>query len=113
VRANSIGNSAKGRTVLTRTHYWYQHEPIWYVRKKNAPWFGRAGDNSTVWACRSPKFFMGGSKEQKCDHPTQKPADWSPFKSPLLISAMLLAMAATLRFGRYTAKCQTQFPVNQ
>src|SRR5713226_4896485 len=28
----------KGRTVLTRTHYWYQHEPCWYVRKKNAPW---------------------------------------------------------------------------
>jgi len=24
----------KGRTVLTRTHYWYQHEPCWYVRKK-------------------------------------------------------------------------------
>ena len=30
----------KGRTVLTRTHYWFQHEPCWYVRKKNAPWFG-------------------------------------------------------------------------
>jgi hypothetical protein len=27
----------KGRTVLTRTHYWFQHEPAWYVRKKNAP----------------------------------------------------------------------------
>jgi DNA modification methylase len=27
----------KGRTVLTRTHYWFQHEPCWYVRKKNAP----------------------------------------------------------------------------
>src|ERR1039457_166684 len=39
----------KGRTVLTRTHYWYQHEPCWYVRKKNAPWFGKAGENSTVW----------------------------------------------------------------
>src|ERR1700686_3654138 len=22
----------KGRTVLTRTHYWYQHEPAWYLR---------------------------------------------------------------------------------
>jgi hypothetical protein len=20
----------KGRTVLTRTHYWYQHEPCWF-----------------------------------------------------------------------------------
>jgi hypothetical protein len=39
----------KGRTVLTRTHYWFQHEPCWYVRKKNAPWFGKAGENSTIW----------------------------------------------------------------
>src|SRR5262249_52619198 len=30
----------KGRPVLTRTHYWFQHEPCWYVRKPNAPWFG-------------------------------------------------------------------------
>src|SRR5229473_2846006 len=65
----------KGRTVLTRTHYWYQHEPCWYVRKKNAPWFGKAGENSTVWDSPSPKFIMGGSKEEKCDHPTQKPVE--------------------------------------
>jgi hypothetical protein len=39
----------KGRTVLTRTHYWFQHEPAWYVRKKNAPWFGKPGENSTIW----------------------------------------------------------------
>src|SRR6266550_4509340 len=63
----------KGRTVLTRTHYWYQHEPCWYVRKKNAPWFGKAGENSTVWDSPSPKFIMGGSDEEKFDHPTQKP----------------------------------------
>jgi DNA modification methylase len=65
----------KGRTVLTRTHYWYQHEPCWYCRKKNAPWYGKAGDNSAVWDSPSPKFIMGGSKETKCDHPTQKPVD--------------------------------------
>jgi len=65
----------KGRTVLTRTHYWYQHEPIWYVRKKNAPWFGKPGENSTVWASPSPKFIMGGSDEEKFDHPTQKPVE--------------------------------------
>jgi DNA modification methylase len=65
----------KGRTVLTRTHYWYQHEPCWYVRKKNAPWFGKAGENSTIWDSPSPKFIMGGSDEQKFDHPTQKPAE--------------------------------------
>jgi DNA modification methylase len=65
----------KGRTVLTRTHYWYQHEPCWYVRKKNAPWFGKAGENSTIWDSPSPKFIMGGSDEEKFDHPTQKPVD--------------------------------------
>jgi hypothetical protein len=26
----------KGRIVLTRTHYWYQHEPCRYVRKRRA-----------------------------------------------------------------------------
>jgi hypothetical protein len=65
----------KGRVVLTRTHYWYQHEPCWYVRKKNAPWFGEAGKCSTIWDSPSPKFIMGGSDEDKFDHPTQKP--WS------------------------------------
>ena len=65
----------KGRTVLTRTHYWYQHEPCLYCRKKNAPWFGRAGENSTIWASPSPKFIMGSSDEEKYDHPTQKPID--------------------------------------
>jgi DNA modification methylase len=65
----------KGRTVLTRTHYWFQHEPCWYVRKKNAPWFGKAGENSTIWVSPSPKFIMGGSDEEKFDHPTQKPVE--------------------------------------
>jgi DNA modification methylase len=65
----------KGRTVLTRTHYWFQHEPCWYVRKKKAPWFGKPGKNSTIWDSPSPKFIMGGSDEEKFDHPTQKPVD--------------------------------------
>ena len=65
----------KGRTVLTRTHYWYQHEPVAYVRKKNAPWYGKPGENSTVWDSPSPKFIMGASDEQKYDHPTQKPVE--------------------------------------
>ena len=72
----------KGRTVLTRTHYWFQHEPCWYVRKKNAPWFGKAGENSTIWDSPSPKFIMGGSAEEKYDHPTQKPVDL--MRRPLL-----------------------------
>jgi DNA modification methylase len=65
----------KGRTVLTRTLYWFQHEPCWFVRKKNAPWYGKAGENSTIWASPSPKFIMGGSDETKYDHPAQKPVD--------------------------------------
>jgi DNA modification methylase len=65
----------KGRTVLTRTLYWFGHEPCWFVRKKNAPWFGKAGENSTVWNSPSSKFIMGGSDEEKYDHPTQKPVD--------------------------------------
>lgn len=65
----------KGRTVLTRTHYWYRHEPCWYVRKKNAPWFGKAGENATIWYAESPKFIMSSSDEEKFDHPTQKPVE--------------------------------------
>jgi DNA modification methylase len=65
----------KGRAVLTRTPYWYQHEPCWFVRKKNAPWFGKPGENSTIWDSPSPKFIMGGSDEDKFDHPTQKPVE--------------------------------------
>ena len=75
----------KQRTVLTRTHYWFQHEPCWFVRKKNAVWYGKAGENSTIWACPSPKFIMGGSKEaadEKQDHPTQKPVEL--MRRPLL-----------------------------
>jgi hypothetical protein len=72
----------KERTVLTRTHYWFQHEPCWYVRKKNAAWYGKAGENSTIWASPSPKFIMGGSAEAKFDHPTQKPVDL--MRRPLL-----------------------------
>ncbi len=65
----------KTRTVLTRTHYWFEHEPAWYVRKKKAPWFGKPGENSTIWRCPSPKFIFSGSKEEKHDHPTQKPVE--------------------------------------
>jgi DNA modification methylase len=45
------------------------------VRKKNAPWFGNAGENSTIWDSPSPKFIMGGSDEEKFDHPTQEPVE--------------------------------------
>jgi ParB-like nuclease domain len=31
----------KGRTVLTRTLYWFQHEPCWFVRKRTRRGTGR------------------------------------------------------------------------
>ncbi len=65
----------KSQAALTRTHYWFKHEPAWYVRKKNAPWYGKPGENTTVWDAASPKMIMGGSDEQKFDHPTQKPVE--------------------------------------
>ena len=68
----------KGRAVLTRTWYWYAHEPCWFVRKKNAAWYGEAGKNTTIWDSPSPKFIMGASKDPddvKQDHPTQKPVE--------------------------------------
>ena len=65
----------KGRTVLTRTLYWFQHEPYWFVRKPKTPWYGKAGENSTIWESPSPKFIMGGSDEDKFDHPAQKPVE--------------------------------------
>lgn len=65
----------KGRAVLTRSLYWFCHEPCWFVRKKNAPWYGRPGENITIWESPSPKFIMGGSDEEKFDHPTQKPVE--------------------------------------
>jgi hypothetical protein len=72
----------KGRPVLTRTLYWFQHEPIWFVRRKNAPWYGKAGENTTVWDAPSPKLMMGGSDEEKFDHPNQKPL--STYRRPIL-----------------------------
>jgi hypothetical protein len=71
IRAPPADHLGKGRTVLTRTLYWFQHEPAWFVRKKNAPWYGKAGENSTIWASPSPKFIMGGSDEEKYDHPAR------------------------------------------
>jgi DNA modification methylase len=65
----------KGRAVLTRTLYWYAHEPCIFVRKKNAPWYGKPGENTTVWDSPSPKFIMGSSDEEKWDHPCQKPVE--------------------------------------
>jgi DNA modification methylase len=66
---------SKTQAAMTRGHYWFQHEPCAYVRKKNAPWYGNPGENTTIWHAASPKMIMGGSEEEKFDHPTQKPVE--------------------------------------
>jgi DNA modification methylase len=43
--------------------------------EEKRPWFGKAGENSTIWDSPYPKFIMGGSDEEKYDHPTQKPVE--------------------------------------
>jgi DNA modification methylase len=83
----------KQRTVLTRTLYWFQHEPAWFVRKKNAPWYGKAGENSTIWSCPSPKFIFSGSDEEKFDHPTQKPIE--VMRRPTRCRASLFTIASS------------------
>lgn len=66
----------KGIGVMTRHHYFFQHEPCWYVRKKNAPFLGKLGSGTTVWQAKSPKRVTGGDgREEKWDHPTQKPIE--------------------------------------
>jgi hypothetical protein len=63
----------KGRTVLTRTHYWFQHEPCWYVRKKNAPWYGKAGENSTIWDClRRSSLWAGRTRTSSIIQPKNR-----------------------------------------
>ena len=67
---------AKTLAAMSRSAYNWQHEPCWYaVRKgKTASWRGSHSD-TTLWEMASPKMIMGGSTEQKYDHPTQKPVE--------------------------------------
>jgi hypothetical protein len=62
----------KGRTVLTRTLYWFQHEPCWSVRKKNAPGSGKPAriQRSAVAIAE-----IHHADEAKYDHPSQKPIE--------------------------------------
>ena len=62
--------------MISRSAYHWQHEPCWYAVKQGASagWIG-ARDQSTVWELASPKAIMGGSDEERYDHPTQKPLE--------------------------------------
>lgn len=65
----------KSVMVMGRSDYHFKHEPCWYaVRKgKNHNWKGDR-KQTTIWDAPPPNHIMGGSKEEKTSHPTQKPA---------------------------------------
>ena len=64
----------KSVMVMGRSAYHWKHEPCWYaVRKgKDANWLGDR-KQTTVWDAASPNHIMGGSKDDKTEHPSQKP----------------------------------------
>jgi DNA methylase len=64
----------KGLFSLSRGWFHWGHEPAWVVRKPGSkvPFLGER-NQSTIWRAPSPKMVMGGSTEEKLDHPTQKP----------------------------------------
>jgi DNA methylase len=64
----------KGLFAMGRSWYHWIHEPCWVVRKPGAkvPFLGER-NQSTIWRAPSPKMIMGGSTEEKFDHPAQKP----------------------------------------
>jgi len=66
----------KGLFAMGRSWYHWGHEPAWAVRRPGVPnlFVGTDHTQSTIWRAPSPKMLMGGSKEDKYDHPAQKPA---------------------------------------
>jgi DNA modification methylase len=64
----------KGLFAMGRSWYHWAHEPCWVVRAVGAkvPFYGER-NQATIWRAPSPKMIMGGSKEEKFDHPAQKP----------------------------------------
>jgi DNA modification methylase len=64
----------KGLFAMSRGWFHWAHEPCWVVRKKgvSVPFLGER-NQSTIWRAPSPKMIMSGSKEEKYDHPAQKP----------------------------------------
>lgn len=64
----------KSALVLGRNHYHWKHESCWYaVRKgKDANWVGDR-KQTTVWDATAPNRSDSGSKDDKTNHPSQKP----------------------------------------
>jgi DNA modification methylase len=65
----------KSVMVMGRSDYHFKHEPCWYAIRKNQThnWKGDR-KQTTIWDAAPPNHIMGGSKEEKTSHPTQKPA---------------------------------------
>ena len=65
----------KGLFAMGRSWYHWGHEPCWAVRRPGVPnlFVGTDHTQSTIWRAPSPKMIMSGSKEEKYDHPAQKP----------------------------------------
>ena len=72
VRQQIIWN--KSVMIMGRSAYHRKHEPCWYAVRKgcDANWLGDR-KQVTVWDASPPTHIMGGSKEDKTPHPTQKP----------------------------------------
>jgi DNA modification methylase len=64
----------KNILVMGRSYYHWKHEPCWYAVRKGAGhnWLGDR-KQTTVWDAAIPNHIMSGSKDDKTDHPTQKP----------------------------------------
>ena len=72
LRAQIIWN--KTVMAMGRGDYHWKHEPCWYAVKGGGSWKGDR-KQTTVWEIASPLHIMGGSKEEKTAHPTQKPVE--------------------------------------
>jgi DNA modification methylase len=64
----------KSVMIMGRSDYHFKHEPCWYAVRKGRT-HGWTGDRKqvTVIDAAPPNHIMGGSKEEKTPHPTQKP----------------------------------------
>jgi DNA modification methylase len=60
--------------AMSRGDYHWKHEPCWYAVKETGNWTGDR-KQTTVWDFASPLHIMSGSKEEKTEHPTQKPVE--------------------------------------
>ena len=72
LRSQIIWN--KSVMAMGRGDYHWKHEPCWYAVRGTGHWTGDR-KQTTVWDFASPLHIMGGSKEKKTPHPTQKPVE--------------------------------------